>query len=126
VNHVPAATVAQAYSAGPTGSTVATGPGFSVNASRRDGPGQAEIHLADTDILYVLEGTAIVITGGRVVEPREQSPGEIRGSAIEGGVEQKIAKGDVMTIPGGVPHWFKAVHAPFRYYVIKSSGARQS
>jgi glc operon protein GlcG len=126
VNHVPAATVAQAYSAGPTGSTVATGPGFSVNASRRDGPGQAEVHLADTDILYVLEGTAIVITGGRVVEPREQSPGEIRGSAIEGGVEQKIAKGDVMTIPGGVPHWFKAVHAPFRYYVIKSSGARQS
>ena len=126
VNHVSAAAVTQAYSAGSTGGTVAAGPGFSVNASRRDGPGQAEVHLTDTDILYVLEGAATVITGGRIVEPHEQSPGEIRGSAIEGGAEQKIAKGDVMTIPNGVPHWFKAVHTPFRYYVIKSSGARQS
>jgi len=126
VNHVPAAAVTQAYSAGTTGSTVATGPGFSVNASRRDAPGQAEVHLADTDILYVLEGTATVVTGGRVVEPHEQAPGEIRGSAIEGGAEQRIAKGDVMTIPNGVPHWFKSVRAPFRYYVIKSSGAKQS
>jgi len=126
VNHVPAAAVTTAYSVGPTGSTVATGPGFSVNASRREGPGQAEVHLVDTDILYVLEGTATVITGGRVVEANEQSPGEIRGKAIEGGAEQKIAKGDVMTIPNGVPHWFKVVHTPFRYYVIKSSGATQS
>jgi len=126
VNHVGAAAVTQAYSAGPTGGTVAAGPGFSVNASRRDGPGQAEVHLADTDILYVLEGAATVVTGGRIVEPHEQSPVEIRGSAIEGGAEQKIVKGDVMTIPNGVPHWFKAVHTPFRYYVIKSSGANPS
>jgi len=126
VNHVSAAAVTQAYSTGPTGSTVASGPGFSVNASRRDGPGQAEVHLADTDIIYVLEGSAAVVTGGRIVEPHEQSPGEIRGSAIEGGAEQKIVKGDVMTIPNGVPHWFKAVRTPFRYYVIKSSGAKPS
>ncbi|MBS0422039.1 MAG: heme-binding protein [Proteobacteria bacterium] len=126
VNHVPAAAVTNAYSAGTTGSTVATGPGFSVNASRREGSGEAEVHLADTDILYVLEGTATVVTGGRVVEPHEQSPGEIRGREIEGGTEQKLVKGDVMTIPNGVPHWFKVVHAPFRYYVIKSSGETQS
>ena len=126
VNHVSAAAVTQAYSTGPTGSTVASGPGFSVNASRRDGPGQAEVHLADTDIIYVLEGSATVVTGGRIVEPHEQSPGEIRGSAIEGGAEQKIVKGDVMTIPNGVPHWFKAVRTPFRCYVIKSSGAKPS
>jgi glc operon protein GlcG len=126
VNRVPAAAVSQAYAVGSTGSTLAAGPGFSVNASRRDGPGQAEIHATDTDIFYVLEGSATVITGGRIVESHEQSPGEIRGSAIEGGDEHRIAKGDVMTIPNGVPHWFKQVHTPFRYYVMKSSGAKQS
>ena len=26
----------------------------------------------------------------------------------------------VLTIPRGVPHWFKAVKTPFRYYVVKS------
>ena len=29
-----------------------------IHASRRDAPGQAEVHLRDTDILYILEGTA--------------------------------------------------------------------
>jgi glc operon protein GlcG len=122
VTHVPAVTVAKSYSEGATGGTLVNGRGFSVNASRRDGPGQAEVHLADTDIIYVLEGSATVVTGGHVLEPHEQSPVEIRGSAIEGGDAQQVGKGDVLTIPNGVPHWFKAVRTPFRYYVIKSSG----
>jgi uncharacterized protein GlcG (DUF336 family)/uncharacterized RmlC-like cupin family protein len=126
VTHVPATTVAKSYGEGATGGTLVSGPGFSVNASRRDGPGQAEVHLTDTDIIYVLEGSATVVTGGRVVEPHEQSPVEIRGNAIEGGAENQINKGDVLTIPSGVPHWFKAVRAPFRYYVIKSSGGQVS
>jgi glc operon protein GlcG len=126
VTHVPAATVAKSYGMGPTGGTLVTGPGFTVNASRRDGPGQAEVHLTDTDIIYVLEGSATVVTGGKVVEPHEQSAVEIRGNAIEGGAEKQINKGDVLTIPSGVPHWFKAVRTPFRYYVIKSSGGQAS
>jgi glc operon protein GlcG len=126
VTHVPAATVAKSYGAGTTGGTLVTGSGFTVNASRRDGPGQAEVHLTDTDIIYVLEGSATVVTGGHVLEPHEQSPVEIRGSAIEGGDARQIGKGDVLTIPNGVPHWFKAVRTPFRYYVIKSSSTQGS
>jgi len=126
VTHLPAATVAKSYSEGATGGTLVNGPGFSVNASRRDGPGQAEVHLTDTDIIYVLEGSATVVTGGHVLQPHEQSPVEIRGSAIEGGDEKQIGKGDVLTIPNGVPHWFKTVRVPFRYYVIKSSGDQAS
>jgi glc operon protein GlcG len=126
VTHVPAATVAKSYGVGPTGGTLVTGPGFSVNASRRDGPGQAEVHLTDTDIIYVLEGSATVVTGGHVVEPRDESPVEIRGRAIEGGDEKQVGKGDVLTIPNGVPHWFKTVRTPFRYYVIKSSDGQPS
>jgi glc operon protein GlcG len=126
VSHVPAATVAKSYGVGATGGTLVTGAGFTVNASRRDGPGQAEVHLTDTDIIYVLEGSATVVTGGHVLEPHDQSAVEIRGRAIEGGDENQIGKGDVLTIPSGVPHWFKTVRTPFRYYVIKSSGGQAS
>lgn len=126
VIHVPAATVTRSYSAGSTGGTLVNGPGFSVNASRRDGPGEAEIHLEDTDIMYVLEGSATVITGGHLLDAHEQSTTEIRGRAIDGGDENRIGQGDVLTIPNGVPHWFKTVKTPFRYYVIKSSGGRSS
>ena len=38
---------------------------YKVHASRRDAPGQAEVHARDTDIFYVLEGTATIVTGGR-------------------------------------------------------------
>src|SRR6476659_10145477 len=40
---------------------------FKVLASRRDRDGQAEVHARDTDIMYVLEGTATLVTGGQVV-----------------------------------------------------------
>ena len=120
VTHVPAATVVKSFSAGTTGATLATGPGFTVNASRRDGPGEAELHVTDTDIFYVLEGSATVVTGGQIVGAHEVSPREVRGSAIDGGTTNQISQGDVLTIPEGVPHWFKVVKTPFRYYVIKS------
>lgn len=130
VIHVPAATVVKSFSTGTTGATLAAGPGFTVNASRRDGPGEAELHVTDTDIFYVLEGSATVVTGGQIVGAHEVSPREVRGSAIKGGSVNQISKGDVLTIPEGVPHWFKVVKAPFRYYVIKSlnetAGGRQS
>ena len=121
VTHVPAATVVKSFSTGASGATLAAGPGFTVNANRRDGPGEAELHVIDTDIFYVLEGSATVITGGQIVGAHELSPNEVRGSAIEGGSTNQISTGDVLTIPHGIPHWFKVVRTPFRYYVIKSS-----
>lgn len=92
---------------------------YKIHASRREGPGIAEIHTRDTDIAYVLQGSATLVTGGTVVGVKSIGPEEFRGSAIEGGETQKLVVGDVVVIPNGVPHWFKEVKAPFLYYVIK-------
>jgi glc operon protein GlcG len=95
-------------------------PAFRVNASRRDGPGEAEVHLGETDIFYIQDGSASFVTGGELVEPRTLSHEEVRARELRGGEERRIAKGDVITIPRGVPHWFKQVDAPFTYYVVKT------
>jgi uncharacterized protein GlcG (DUF336 family)/mannose-6-phosphate isomerase-like protein (cupin superfamily) len=121
VTHISASAVSAAFDSGDTGATLVDGAGFRVNASRRDLAGEAEIHVFETDIFYVLAGRATVVTGGELVAAKTLSPGELRGSAIEGGTEQSLTRGDVLTIPAGVPHWFKVVHAPFHYYVVKSS-----
>ena len=92
---------------------------FKIHASRREAPGLAEIHTQDTDIVYVLEGSATLVTGGNALGTNTIAPGEIRGSAIEGGKVRQIVKGDVVVIPNGVPHWFKEVEAPLLYYVVK-------
>jgi glc operon protein GlcG len=121
VRHIPADAVARTFDAGTTGGNLLTEPALRVEASRRDGAGEAEVHTVDTDILYVLDGSAVVVTGGTLIAPHQVAPGEIRGSGIEGGSTHQLAKGDVFTIPDGVPHWFKTVKTPFRYYVIKSA-----
>lgn len=93
---------------------------YKIHASHRDGPGKAEVHEHETDIIYVLQGTATFVTGGKVLDGQAISPGEIRGAGIEGGETRKLVKGDVVVVPQGVPHWFKEVKAPFNYYVVKS------
>jgi quercetin dioxygenase-like cupin family protein len=92
---------------------------YKIHASRREGPGQVEIHTRDTDIAYVLQGTATLVTGGTPVGLKETGPEELRGSSVTGGETRHLGPGDVVVIPNGTPHWFKEVSAPFLYYVVK-------
>ena len=94
---------------------------FKVEAGRRTRPGEAEIHDRDTDIFYILEGSATFVTGGKAVEARRTGPDETRAKGITGGEERHLVKGDIIVIPTGVPHWFKEVNGPFLYYVVKVS-----
>lgn len=94
---------------------------YKIHASRRDAPGMAEVHVHDTDIIYVLEGTATIVTGGTVVGGKTVAAGEVRGAALRGGTEQRLAKGDVFVVPNNVPHWFTRVSTPFLYYVVKAT-----
>lgn len=96
-----------------------TNRNYMVNTSRRDRPGQAEIHTLDTDIIYVVEGSATFVTGGTAIEPKEIQSNEIRGSRIDGGETRQLSKGDVIIVPNNTPHWFKEVDGTFLYYTIK-------
>jgi len=118
VNYFTHAQVQHAFA---NGGVLVDGRGrdYAVNASRRDKAGEAEVHILDTDLIYVQEGTATFVTGGTVVNPKVTETNEIRGDAIEGGETRRISKGDVITIPNGTPHWFKDVRGAFTYYVVK-------
>ena len=80
------------------------GRNYMVHASRRTAPGQAEIHARDTDVLYVLDGEATLVTGGHAVSTKTTAPDELRGISIDGGETRSLNKGDVVVIPAGVPH----------------------
>ena len=96
-------------------------PAYKVHASRREAEGMAEVHVRDTDIIYVLDGSASIVTGGQMIEGNVIAADEIRGRAISGGTTQRLAKGDVLIVPNGVPHWFRDLQAPFLYYVVKAT-----
>jgi len=95
------------------------GRNYMVHSSRRDGPGLVEVHTKDTDIIYVLKGSATVVTGGTMVDGKPIAADEIRGQDIIGGETRELVPGDAMIIPNGVPHWFKSVQGPFFYFVVK-------
>ena len=116
VTHLAAADVRAAFSRGAPLHEV---DAFKVHASRRDGAGEAEIHGRDTDVIYVLDGEADFVTGGTVADARTVAADELRGSRIDGGESRRLRQGDVIVVPNGVPHWFRAVPGPFVYYVVK-------
>jgi quercetin dioxygenase-like cupin family protein len=93
---------------------------YKIQAGRRvTAPGEAEIHEHDTDIFYITEGTATLVTGGEAEDPKIVGPGEARAKKTSGGKPRLLQKGDVVVIPAGVPHWFTEVSNPFLYFVVK-------
>jgi glc operon protein GlcG len=119
VRYWASADVAAAFNKGAVLYDGKEGRNYMVHASRRDKPGLAEVHTRDTDIIYVLQGSAIFVTGGEVVQGRTTDPDEIRGDTIRGGETRTLGAGDVVIVPNGTPHWFKDVRGPLTYYVVK-------
>ena len=120
VTHLPAKQVNQAFV---MGMPLARGMNYKIDASHRDEPGIVEVHTRDTDILYMLKGTATLVTGGTVIDARTIEPEEIRGRESKNGESRKIVKGDVVIVPNGTPHWFREVEEPIDYYVVKVRAA---
>jgi hypothetical protein len=98
VAYFPAAQVSKAFEKGMPLLEIAN---YKVHASHREGPGMVEVHTRDTDVIYMLEGTATLVTGGTVIDGKNIEPEEIRGKSIEGGETRQIIKGDVIIVPNG-------------------------
>ncbi len=79
---------------------------YNVNVERRQPVAQgASVHEANAELFYVIDGSATMLTGGSLVG--ETRNGNNRSAkTIEGGVRQKLGKGDFFVVPSGVPHQF--------------------
>ena len=94
-------------------------PDFIVQGGHREVPGQVEVHDKETDIIYVLDGAATFVTGGTMVGGAVSRPGQWLGKEITGGDVHQLAKGDMVIVPAGTPHWFKSVSPQVTYSVVK-------
>lgn len=95
---------ADAKTTGTGGATLGDYTSHAIKLSVRAKSGNAEIHAHFDDVFVVTGGSATLITGGTVLNPKTHSEGETQGSGIENGETRTIAKGDVVHIPAGTPH----------------------
>ncbi|HTX37877.1 MAG TPA: hypothetical protein VME43_22765 [Bryobacteraceae bacterium] len=72
--------------------------------AHREGPGQAEWHGKQADIMVVETGEATLIYGGSLVNGKTTQPNEMRAASISGGLRKRLGPGDVVTIPVRTPH----------------------
>ena len=93
---------------------------YSFLAAHREGPGEVEWHEMQADIIVVETGEATLVYGGEMVDARNTAANEKRAPSISGGIEKKLAAGDIVTIPVKTPHQFKLdAGKEFTYFVVK-------
>ncbi len=92
-----------------------------VALSHREAPGIPEIHDHMDDYFIVESGSAVLVIGGEIVNPRkEKDPRETRGDSISGGEKKTLVTGDVVHIPHRMPHQLIVENGQkFTYFVIK-------
>jgi mannose-6-phosphate isomerase-like protein (cupin superfamily) len=109
--------LAKATAATPDMSTspIANTDQYRINIVRRGKGAGALAHAGNTEVHYVIEGSATFVSGGTIARPA--SPGAV--ASIEGGVSRHVGKGDVVVIPENSPHWYTDVVTPITYLEVR-------
>jgi mannose-6-phosphate isomerase-like protein (cupin superfamily) len=101
------------------GGPMVTAPNLIVQGGHRDKTGQVEVHEKETDVIYVQDGEATFVTGGKMIGGKLSKPGQYLGTEIQGGETHHLTKGDAIVVQAGTPHWFKEVPGTISYFVVK-------
>ena len=107
-------------------SPIANEDHYRINIVRRGSAGTAMAHATGpakgSEVHYIIDGAATVVTGGTLVRPAGASgrgnvtPGN---TTIDGGESRRVTKGDVIFIPAGTPHWYKEVEGSVTYLEVR-------
>jgi len=98
---------------------------FGVHRSK-DTPTFAIAHQTNvTEVYYLLEGAGVLVPGGTLKKPLKNAASamgawtDVSSDAIEDGVSRRVAKGDVIMIPGGVPHQWATLESDIDYIIVR-------
>jgi mannose-6-phosphate isomerase-like protein (cupin superfamily) len=82
---------------------------YAASLEYRSAVGPAAVHEKEAEMFYVIEGSATLMTGGKLANEKRTNAENLTGTAIEGGKSQAVAKGDFVIVPENTPHWFSAI-----------------
>ena len=77
---------------------------YNANMEHRTATAPASLHEKDAELFYVIEGSATLVTGGKLEGETRANPANLTGTGIAGGDSRAIAKGDFIIVPQNTPH----------------------
>ena len=96
--------------------------GYDGHLEYRAAVGNAAVHEDEAELFYVIDGSATLTTGGKLVNEKRTDAANLSGSAIEGGTPRKISKGDWILVPQNTPHWFSPINGVLVLYSMHVPG----
>jgi len=96
--------------------------GYDGHLEYRASVGNASQHETEAELFYVIDGSATLTTGGKLVNEKRTDAANLNGSAIEGGSKRNIAKGDWILVPQNTPHWFSPINGVLVLYSMHMPG----
>ena len=82
---------------------------YNVSLEYRTAVANAAVHETEAELFLVIDGSATIVTGGKLTDEKRTNAENLSGSGIQNGKSQHIAKGDFVMVPEGTPHWFSAI-----------------
>ncbi len=85
---------------------------YPVQLEYRTGATAPSVHIAQAELIYVVDGGCTMVMGGTLVDPRTNG-GNMSGTSVTGGTPRLLSKGDYILVPAGMPHWVTEVRGVF-------------
>jgi mannose-6-phosphate isomerase-like protein (cupin superfamily) len=82
---------------------------YNVSLEYRAAVANAAVHETEAELFYVVDGSATLVTGGKLRAETRTNAANLSGTGIDGGQSRHVAKGDFIMVPEGTPHWFSAI-----------------
>ena len=83
---------------------------YNANLEYRASVGPASVHEKEAEMFFVIDGSATMVTGGKLTGETRTNAENLSGTGIEGGTSRPVAKGDFVIVPENTPHWFSAIN----------------
>ena len=82
---------------------------YNASLEYRAAVGPAAVHEKEAEFFYVIDGSATMVTGGKLVDEKRNGA-NLTGTGIEGGSTRSVAKGDFIVVPENTAHWFNTIN----------------
>ena len=92
---------------------------YRVNVVKRTAPQGAIAHDVGTEVHYIIEGTATLVTGGTIVRPSGSASPGAAAATIRDGQTRTVRAGDLVLVPVHTPHWYSHIDQPLTYLEVR-------